>query len=73
MTEQLQVIGACGLILFILNVVIFYLIIKSAVASGADTYKRMKHAWAQTELLIAIARKQGVSDGELAAISNGLK
>jgi len=55
------------------NAIIFYLIIRAAVSSGAETAKRMKHVWAQTELLIAIARKNGVDDGSLKSITDHLK
>jgi hypothetical protein len=60
-------------VIAVLNLVVFYLIIKSAVSSGAETPKRMKHVWAQTELLLAIARKQGVEEVSLKAITDHLK
>jgi len=55
------------------NALIFWAIIRSAVASGAETAKRMKHAWAQTELLIQIARRQGVDDATIKSITDGLQ
>jgi len=33
----------------------------------------MKHVWAQTELLIQIARKNGVDEGSLKSITDHLK
>lgn len=54
----------------ILNLILFYMIIRSAVSGGAATDQRMKHAWAQTALLIEIARRQGVDPATLQAITN---
>jgi hypothetical protein len=55
------------------NAIVFYLIIRAAVSSGTETPKRMKHVWAQTELMIAMARKQGVDEGSLKSITDHLK
>ena len=57
----------------LVNAIIFYLIIRGAVSSGAETPKRMKHVWAQTELLILIARRQGADDNALKAITDHLR
>jgi hypothetical protein len=57
----------------VINLILFYLIIRAAVSSGSETPKRMKHVWAQTELLIAIARKQGVDETTLKGITEHLR
>ncbi|MFT3698845.1 MAG: hypothetical protein QM831_37205 [Kofleriaceae bacterium] len=64
---------AVAVIASVLNLVIFYLIIRTAVSTGAETQKRLKHAWAQTELMLAIARKQGVDENSLRSITDRLK
>lgn len=54
----------------IISLVIYYYIIKSAVASATE--KQTKHADAQTRLLIEIARKQGVDEEKVEKIIKGL-
>ncbi|MGE3460221.1 MAG: hypothetical protein AB7O24_34260 [Kofleriaceae bacterium] len=61
-----------AIVIAIVNLVAFYAIIRAAVASGTETRKRMKHMWAQTELLIAIARKFEVEEDTIAAITRDL-
>lgn len=65
-------LATLAIVIFV-NALIFWMIIRSAVASGTETPKRMKHVWAQTELLIAMARKQGVDESALKAITDHLK
>lgn len=57
----------------VVNALVLWVFVKSAVSSGAETPKRMKHVWAQTELLIAMARRQGVDAAEIKSITDHLK
>jgi hypothetical protein len=71
MAQTVLLAVAIGVV--VVNAIVFYLIIRGAVNAGAETTKRLKHAWAQTELLIAIARRQGVDEPAIKAITDYLK
>lgn len=71
MSQTVLLAVAVGVV--VVNAMVFYLIIRGAVNAGSETTKRLKHAWAQTELLIAIARRQGVDEPAIKAITDHLK
>jgi hypothetical protein len=68
-----KVLLVAAVLIVIVNAIVFYLIIRTAVSSGSETQKRMKHAWAQTELLILLARRQGADDSAIKAITDHLR
>lgn len=73
MDDKVLILIVAAALIVVVNAIVFYLIIRSAVSSGAETSKRMKHAWAQTELLILLARRQGADDNALKAITDHLR
>ena len=71
MDPTITIVVGLGLVIF--NAFVFYMIIRDAVSAGTQTPKHMKHVWAQTELLILIARQQGADDNMLKSITDHLK
>ncbi len=61
------------IVIAVLNSLLMWGFIRSAVASAVKTEQRMKHTWAQTELLMAMARQLEVPEAELRVIADGLR
>lgn len=66
----MSVMSGDAVFYLIVYFIVMYILIARAVHAGAATSQVVRHMNAQTELLLRIARRQGVPEAELAEITS---